>query len=112
MTTLATHTETVNRVSDSVDRMCRTLAQRLASGLTTDDKVVALGDSLDMPLDEFCKFQEIKSAATGDALTLDEAQTVYRYLGETPDHFNAQSVPVKAVLTLVFAELLKRRIGR
>jgi len=42
-------------------------------------------------------------------LTLDEAQSVYSLLGETPDHFNRQPVEVKSVLTQIFGELLQKK---
>jgi hypothetical protein len=41
-------------------------------------------------------------------LSLDEAQTVYMYLGESVDTFNKQPLEVKIVLTQLFQELLKR----
>ena len=66
---------------------------------------------LDMEFDEYVKFQELKSLGSIDGtLSLEEAMTVYGYLGNTVEHFNAQPVPVKVVLTQLFAELIDRRI--
>ena len=63
---------------------------------------------LDLTFKEYCRFQELKSlAAVEGALTLEEAQTVYTLLGVTPECFNRQDYAVKAVLTLLFARLLK-----
>ena len=67
--------------------------------------------ALDMDVEEFCKFQDLKSLAVASGkLTLEEGQTVYGYLGNTPDVFNKQHVEVKAVLTGLFSELLQWRI--
>lgn len=79
----------------------------IASKKLTPEKTEELRKTMDMELMEYCRFQELKSAATGTKLTLDEAMTIYGFLGNTPDHFNKQSLPVKYVLTEVFASLLK-----
>lgn len=77
------------------------------------DKLEDLRGKLDMALDEYVCFQELKSVASIDGkLTLDEAQLVYTYLGNTPEHFNAQPIEVKVVLTQLFKELLGARIAR
>jgi len=77
----------------------------IKKGLTEDQKA-AFSKELDMGLVEYCRFQELKSALAGSKLTMDEANTIYGFLGNTPDHFNKQSVEVKAVLTQVFSELI------
>lgn len=96
-----------NRIQSAIS-VCEIKVKQLAA-----EKVVNLGKQLDIQFDEFVKFQELKSVASIDGtLTLDEAQTVYGYLGNTPEHFNRQPVAVKVVLTQLLAELLKRRIAR
>ena len=49
-------------------------------------------------------------AGTVAALFVEEGQTVYVLLGETPSVFNRQPVEVKAVLTGLFRELLQARV--
>ena len=114
MENVATPTRTrksTNRITDAVARMSAQIAERLRAGQTTPDAVTRCGESLDMAIDEYCAFQDLKSYAhmAGD-LSLEEAQTLYGYLGETPETFNRQPVHVKAVLTQVFQELLSTRI--
>lgn len=65
-----------------------------------------------MGVQEFVKFQELKSVAVTDkTLSLEEAQEIYKYLGNTPDHFNAQPLAVKVVLTEIFMMLMKKSMG-
>jgi len=101
----------MNRVSTAIAKMKTQIAAKVAAGLS-QEKVDATHKALDMELDEYCRFQEMKSAAVMDKkLTLEEAQLIYKYLGETPEHFNQQPVEVKAVLTQIFKELLASRIA-
>ena len=71
------------------------------------EKLAALHKAMDMDFNEYCRFQTLKSAHVGNKLTLDEAQSIYVYLGNAPEFFNEQPLPVKYVLTEVFAALLK-----
>ena len=95
----------MNRVENAISKtqaQCKTVAQ---------EKLTALHKQLDMQLDEYVKFQELKSLAMMEGkLSEEEAMTVYGYLGNTLEHFNAQSVAVKVVLTKIFSELLSARI--
>ena len=64
-----------------------------------------------MEFDEYVKFQELKSAGMLEGkMTLEEAQTVYMYLGNVPDTFNKQPFAVKAVLMQVYKELLGDKV--
>ena len=102
-----------NRITAAIARLKARIPERIASGLTTQADVDKLHGTLDMDLEEYVKFQELKSLASqnGD-LTSDEAQTVYGYLGETLETFNNQPVEVKSVLIQLFKELLGRQISR
>lgn len=101
----------MNRVLFAIDRMTNTIQSKIASGAATEDSVEKMKSSLDMEVSEFCRFQELKSHAMLEGkLSQDEAQTIYGFLGETPDHFNGQPAAVKAVLTQIFAELLDKKI--
>lgn len=101
----------MNRVTNAIEKTRKAIADRIASGLVTQAKVDALHKTLDMSFHEYCRFQELKSmAGVNGKLTMEEAQTIYAYLGNTPDHFNSQPVEVKSILTKIkiFAELLAR----
>ena len=102
----------MNRIAVAIDKKKQENAERIAKGILTEAKVQEMHKALDMDLQEFVKFQELKShASIAGPLTLDEAQLIYQYLGSTPEHFNKQPVEVKAVLTQVFLELIRRRIA-
>jgi hypothetical protein len=95
----------MNRIIAGIDRATAAIAAKKLS----PEKTAEVSKKMDMALDEYCRFQTLKSlASTNGKLTLDEAQTVYGYLGNTPEHFNGQPLAVKWVLTEVFASLLKR----
>lgn len=97
----------MNRIQSAIDRMTETVKNK---GLP-QERLDEMSKSLDMPLEDFCKFQEMKSAAMLDGtLTLEEAQTVYNLLGETPDTFNGRTLAEKYVLSQLLSELCQRRI--
>ena len=101
----------VNRVTAMIRKRNDLIAERLATGKVTQERLDSLYKSLDMDLEEFCRFQSLKSLAfAGGKLTLDEAQTIYLSLGESVESFNAQPLAVKSVLTQIFQELLEMRI--
>ena len=102
----------MNRVTEAVARMDTKLQERLKAGLITEAQITAMGKSLDLNLEEFAHFQNVKSLATvsGD-LTAEEGMSVYSCLGGTPSVFNKQRPAVKYVLTQLFAELMKKRIA-
>jgi pantothenate kinase len=98
---------TGNRVSLGIASAKAAIASRLASSAITQQIVDDLNKTLDMQLDEYVKFQELKSLSSiNGKLTLEEANLIYDYLGNTPAHFNKQDVAVKSVLTKIFGELL------
>jgi hypothetical protein len=101
----------MNQIKAAIRRMKDQIAERIALGMTTEAKVEATRKQLDMTMEEFVKFQELKSLAVAEqVLTPEEGQHIYGLLGETPGHFNGQAVEVKSVLTQVFKELLDARI--
>jgi hypothetical protein len=102
----------MNRIANAVTKMEKQIADRIAAQLTTKAGVKKAGKDLDMDFVEFVKFQELKSLAfASGTLTQEEAQYIYALLGETPTHFNKQSVAAKAVLTSIFKELLEARMA-
>lgn len=101
----------MNRIERAIELKKNEIADRIAKGIVTQAQVDKAHKDLDMDLVEYVKFQELKShASIAGPLTLEEANLIYHYLGNTPDHFNKQAVEVKFVLSQVFAELLSRRI--
>jgi pantothenate kinase len=96
-----------NKVITAIDKMNKQIIERQKSGLVSAEQVKALGEKLNMAIDEYVSFQELKSlASVSGKLSLDEANTIYGYLGNSVEHFNEQSVVVKVVLTKIFSELL------
>jgi hypothetical protein len=97
----------MSRVNATIEKTAKQIDERMASGAVTMEQITKLHKSLDMALDEYVAFQELKSlASVSNKLTLDEAQTVYGYLGNSPEHFNTQPIYVKVVLTKIYSELL------
>lgn len=102
----------MNRVQVAIDHQKENIKQRRADGRLTQEALGNLNKTLDMDLEEFVKFQELKSLAfASNKLTLDEAQLIFNLLGGTPDHFNGQPVEVKVVLTGLFTELLRWKMA-
>lgn len=100
-----------NRITAAFARMEAQIADRIANGLTTAEKIAALHGTLDMDLAEYARFQTLKTLAVAQGLlTPDEGQTVYLCLGESVQTFNDQPIHVKSVLTSFFAELLTAQI--
>jgi hypothetical protein len=103
--------QNVNRVANLIRQYEASIAERLANGKTTQQQVDKLNRILSMDVGDYCRFQALKSFAfAAGKMTLEEAQTIYAYLGNSVGTFNAQSVAIKAVLTQVFQELLEMRI--
>ena len=94
----------MNRIISGIEKAKTAIAAKNLS----EQRLAELHKAMDMEFSEYCRFQTLKSAAMGTKLNLEEAQTIYVYLGNTPEHFNQQPLPVKWVLTEVFASLLKR----
>jgi len=95
----------MNRILRAIEKAKAVIAQKNLS----PEKVAEMSKKMEMNLEEYFLFQELKSALSGTGcLTTEEAQTIYNFLGTTPEHFNKQPLPVKWVLTEVFAAFLKR----
>ena len=102
----------MNRIATAIDDQKKNIKDRLANGLTTRKALDELYENLDMQLDEYCRFQDLKSLAVADeTLTLDEGQTIYQYLGNTPEVFNKQALAVKVILTQLFRNLMEKAVA-
>lgn len=99
-----------NRVQEGITKFNLVIDQKLESGELALEKVESMAKSMDMDWEEYSAFQTLKSLASMNGqLSLDEAQLIYSYLGETLDTFNSQSLAVKYVLSEVFASLVKNK---
>jgi hypothetical protein len=99
----------MNRILNSVTKLENQMKDRLEKNITTQEEVDNLHKSLDMDISEYVKFQELKSLFCANGLlSLEEAQTIYGYLGNSVEHFNSQNVIVKSVLTKLFAEMMQK----
>ena len=103
----------MNRVAAAIERTRASIAERTKLMEYPKKGLAQFSKNLDMELDEFVRFQELKSLAFAEGrLNLEEAQLVYDYLGSTPETFNGQPLEVKVVLTKILAELLEARMDR
>jgi hypothetical protein len=98
----------MNKISAAISKMEKTLNEKLEKGETTAEEMEKVSKSMDIEFDEYTCFQNLKSQAyMAGFLNLEEAQTIYTYLGEGgPDKFNSQGLAVKVILTKIFSELL------
>ena len=102
----------MNRIKQAIALRQAQIDEKVAKREITPEKLVELSSAMDMQLDEFVAFQELKSLAFAEGrLTYDEATYVFTLLGNTPEQFNKQSLPVKLVLTQLLSELLNQRIA-
>jgi hypothetical protein len=101
-----------NRIVAKIEAQRLDIETKLNNNLLTPEKIQGTSDALNMPLDEYVIFQELKSLAVlHNILTVDEGMTIYSYLGEAgPDYFNQQPIEVKVVLTKLFSELLSMKM--
>lgn len=101
----------MNRIATAIAMKKAEIDGKIASGAIMQSQIDTTSAALDMELEEFAMFQEMKSLAVANqVLTLDEGQTIYVYLGEVPTTFNRQPIEVKVILTQMFKELLGLRL--
>ena len=101
-----------NRVTRAIQKLRAHMQQRLKDKMTTKAEIEKSRKGLDMQMDEFCKFQELKSVAfLHRVITEAEAQTIYVLLGNQPSVFNGQPFEEKYVLTKMFQEMLAGAIA-
>ena len=89
----------MNRIRTAISKMEATLANVESDAVARLEKVATL------EFDEYCRFQNIKSATAGGKISFDEAQFVYSLLGESLETFKSQSLAARLVLIKVWAEL-------
>lgn len=94
----------MNRITTAIEAM------RPRIEAVTDTQRDTLDETARFDFEEFAHIQELKSAMVGDVLTLEEAQTIYRIMGETPSHFTEQPLAERLVVVQVAEELLRKRL--
>jgi len=101
-----------NRIVAKIEAQRLDIEKKLNNNLITPEKIQGTSDALNLPLDEYVIFQDLKSLAVlSGKLTVDEGMTIYSYLGEAgPDYFNQSPIEVKIVLTKLFSELLSMKM--
>lgn len=103
----------MNRIADAIATQEQNIKDRLADGRTTRAKLDELHATLDMEFLEYVRCQEIKSlAVSAQTITLEEGQTVYAYMGESPETFNEQSLAVKVTITELCRELMQMHVQK
>ena len=103
----------MNRVTASIESYKARIAERLAKGLVTQAQLDALYKTSDIDFEEYVSFNTVKSLAQAmEKITLDEAMTIYSYLGEGgPEKFNKAPLEVKTALTQWHMELMQWKMG-
>ena len=104
-------TTTRPTIQDCISLCGEKLQALIDSGQKTESELAELGKTLDMSFEEFVKFQELKSVAVGQQLTLEDAQFIFQSLGNSPDTFNSSNLETKIVFTQVFQKLLESQIS-
>ena len=96
-----------NRIKSAIANTNKVIENKNLS----QEKLDKMSKQLDIPLVDFCKFQELKSVASMDGtLSLEEANYVYGLLGNTPETFNKRTLAEKYVLTQLLGELTQKII--
>ncbi len=91
-----------NRIATAIEKMEKTLQNAPASLLAE------LAVELMIEHREYCEWQETKSLAyTMCLINLEEAQTLWEYLGNTEQQFNKNSVAVRIVIAKMMSVLRK-----
>jgi hypothetical protein len=97
----------MSKIRKAVANAKQMIEAKIESGEISKDQAEAMRGQLDMGLEEYAMFQELKSLARSHrTISLEDAQLVYGYLGETPNTYNKQSLAVKITLMNLFKELM------
>ena len=97
----------MNRIEASIQVMEEKLAA-IQNGPTKEEMEKALNIT---DFKEYESLQTLKSIASVEGiLTLEEAESVYNYLGNTMEYFNKQSIAVKLILTKLHQELMAKKM--
>jgi len=96
-----------NRVELAIIEARTAFDLQLASGKITRADLDKASKGLDLDAESHATLQEAKSAYTGSRLTLEEAISLYCYLGNSVSVFNRQPVEVKAAVMMIIAALIR-----
>ena len=105
--------EDINRILREYTTTQDRIKDKLLTGAITQERLDELHKALDVEMDEYCRFQELKTLAVAEQIiTPLEGMTVFESMGTSPEVFNRQPLHVKAALTTLFTELLHRRMKK
>lgn len=91
-----------NRIATAIEKMEKTLQS------ATSSLLAELAATLMIDHREYCEWQETKSLAyTMCLINLEEAQTLWEYLGNTEQQFNKQSLGARLVIAKMMSVLRK-----
>ena len=97
----------MNRIEASIKAMQEKL-DSIKNGPTKEEMEKTLNIT---DFKEYESLQTLKSlVSVSGILTLEEAESVYNYLGNTMEHFNKQSIATKLILTKLHQELMAKKM--
>ena len=95
----------MNRIDNLICTIDKELEKKSLSTMVLDKT----SESLNVTGSEHATFQNLKSIAQMEGtISLEEAVTVYRFLGYSPSFFNKQPIAVKVAVTRLMLELTKK----
>lgn len=101
----------MNRIDEEIERVQDALDEQLKLGKITKEQIDITASRLNLTFEEHFMFQEAKSEAQMNGFfNLEEAMTIYSFLGHSPNTFNQQAPAVKMVLTIIFHGLMKKKV--
>jgi len=88
------------------------IEQRIKDKNLSVDQIENLSNNLTLDLEEHAKCQELKSLmfAMG-RLSQDDAQQLYKILGDTPMQFESRSLAEKTVAMTIYQEMLEMKVA-
>lgn len=76
------------------------------------EKLEQVNKALNITSDELFTWQELKSVArASNKISLDVAMFLFTTIGQTPKHFNEQSIATKYLVTNVMKNLMEWKMG-
>ena len=103
----------MNSVENLVEKARKLIEERTAERQSTPESLDRLHKVLDFSMEEYVKFQELKSLAVFDqSITLEDGTYIYNILGEAgPEAFNESEIAVKVVFTELFTMWMRERLN-
>ena len=110
--TTMNHAKTTN-IAKAVDKLEALIHQKLACGMTTVEELLEKNRQLRVTFTVHQSYKRIQEEAfIMGFLSLSDYNILYGYIGDTPEWFNEQTLPVKVAVAKTCAELFKAMHGR